>query len=114
VRAGALDQAKLSAHVLDCTRATEASLAPLELTVLMPVAMHAGAVDRAKLSAHVLGEGNESNLARLEAAVHPLVEAKRNDFLQQVRHLPRLCTTCPYNIQDGSKLGLYFLCDSCP
>lgn len=48
-----------------------------------------GAVDREKLAELVLGnmavEDHEGNLARLEAAVHPLVDAARASFLQEVR-----------------------------
>jgi hypothetical protein len=48
-----------------------------------------GAVDRTKLAEIVLGntcaDDHEDSLARLEAAVHPLVDAARASFLQKVR-----------------------------
>lgn len=42
-----------------------------------------GAVSRPELGKHVVG--NEENMKRLEAIVHPLVEAKRRAFLEEQR-----------------------------
>jgi dephospho-CoA kinase len=51
-----------------------------------PDAVVAGAVDRVQLSKYVVG--NEDAMRQLEALVHPLVEAERLKFVQQV------CTPC--------------------
>lgn len=48
-----------------------------------PDAVVSGAVDRAQLSKYVVG--NEAAMKQLEGIVHPLVEAERLLFVQQVR-----------------------------
>jgi hypothetical protein len=47
-----------------------------------PDAVVAGAIDRAQLSKYVVGK--ETAMKQLEAIVHPLVEAERLKFVQQV------------------------------
>ena len=85
---------------LQCLRNLSRLVHPQRITV------SAGAVDRSKLGQFVLGEGNEAYLAQLEAAIHPLVEAQRDTFLQEVRsvlcraaHCLRLCITrCSWSL----------------
>jgi dephospho-CoA kinase len=55
-----------------------AAVAPVESA--FPGVVNAGAVDRTRLSQRVLGDPQA--LARLEAVVHPLVAAARDDFLR--------------------------------
>ncbi len=50
---------------------------------LFPDAVTADGVDRARLRAHVLAD--DKALARLEAAVHPLVAADRTAFIERAR-----------------------------
>lgn len=58
-----------------------AAAAPVEAA--FPGVVRDGAVDRARLAARVLGDA--AALQRLEAVVHPLVRAAREDFLVQAR-----------------------------
>lgn len=58
--------------------------------VAFPAAVVDGAIDRAQLSKCVVG--NEAAMKQLEGIVHPLVEAERLRFIQEVcLHLYLLC-----------------------
>lgn len=55
-----------------------------------PDAVVSGAIDRAQLSKYVVG--NEAAMKQLEGIVHPLVEAERLQFIQQVCLSVCFCT----------------------
>ncbi len=67
-----------------------AGVAPIR--ALAPQAVGCEGVDRAKLRAAVLAE--PALLTRIEAAIHPLVAADRDDFLAQARAGGAALTVC--------------------
>ena len=70
-----------------------------------PGATSGGKVDRAKLAAMVLGD--DAALARLEALVHPLVGAARENFLAeaQARGAPVVVLDIPLLFETGAERG---------
>jgi hypothetical protein len=71
----------------------------------------ADAVDRAALSKFVLGDGKEDEMKRLEAAVHPLLEHSRAEFLAQVCmccvQVLCICAACMLQL---FKCGIEYAC----
>ena len=70
---------------------------------MCPEAVHQGAVDRDRLSAWIAGE--PERLARLEAAVHPLVAADRAAFVDGV-DADIVVVDIPLLFETGSEKGV--------
>jgi dephospho-CoA kinase len=76
-----------------------AAVAPI--AALFPDAVKGGVVDRKTLSGKVAG--NAAALARLEAAVHPLVAADRDRFLTEHRDAPIVVLDIPLLLETGAE-----------
>jgi dephospho-CoA kinase len=76
------------------------------LALLVPETVRDGAVDRARLRAAVLADAGL--LARIEAAVHPLVAADRARFLDTARSEGAPLAVCdiPLLYETGAEAGL--------
>lgn len=73
-----------------------AAVAPV--AAVFPDAVVAGAIDRTQLSKYVVG--NEAAMKQLEGIVHPLVEAERLKFIQQV------------GVEQNQGMGCWLQCSS--
>lgn len=73
------------------------------VAALFPEAIEAGSVDRKRLAARVLGD--EAAMARLEAAVHPLVRAREAAFLDaaSIKREPIVVLDIPLLFETGAE-----------
>ena len=80
--------------------------AAAKIAKLFPGTVMNGAVDRAALSALVAGD--PAALAKLEAAVHPLVAAERDAFLRQAsaKGTPIVLLDIPLLFETGAEAGM--------
>ena len=73
------------------------AVAPIEAA--FPGTTKNGAVDRAALAAHVSGDGGA--LKRLESLVHPLVSARKREFLARNSSAPVVVLDIPLLLETG-------------